>query len=76
LNPCSLSKAEGQSKKRKKNKLEIKEVEDFQEFLERIVNSICNKHQAKPVHSLQEITKLKVVPKISGSLMFMRMVLL
>lgn len=62
-NPCSLSKGrKTEIKKGKKNKLEIKEVEDFQEFWnELLIPNLANKHQAKPVHSLQEITKLKAL---------------
>jgi hypothetical protein len=62
-NPCSLSKGrKAEIKKGKTNKLEIKEVEDFQEFWnELLIPNLANKHQAKPVHSLQEITKLKAL---------------
>jgi len=43
-----------------KNKLEIKEVDDFELFWNTIlIPNLAKKHQAKPVHSLQEITKLK-----------------
>ena len=49
-------------KKGKINKLEITEVEDFQDFWNEILIPNLNlKHQAKPVHSLQEITKLKAL---------------
>lgn len=62
-----LSKAYCISKDRKngikkgiKNKLEIKEVNDFQVFWEAIlIPNLAQKHQAKPVHSLEEITRLK-----------------
>lgn len=46
--------------KGEKNNLLIKEVEDFEDFWEQIlVPNLQDKHQAKPVHTLQEITKLK-----------------
>jgi hypothetical protein len=46
--------------KGKKNKLEIKEVDDFELFWNTIlIPNLAKKHQAKPVHSLQEMTKLK-----------------
>lgn len=46
--------------KGKKNKLEIKEVDDFEEFWNEIlILNLAQKHQAKPVHSLQEMIKLK-----------------
>ena len=46
--------------KGKKNKLEIKEVDDFELFWNTIlIPNLAMKHQAKPVHSLQEIIKLK-----------------
>lgn len=49
-------------KKGKKNKLEIKEVDDFEEFWNEIlIPNLAQKHQAKPVHSLQEIIKLKAL---------------
>jgi hypothetical protein len=62
-NPCSLSKGrKAEIKKGKTNKLEIKEVEDFQEFWNKLlIPNLANKHQVKPVHSLQEITKLKAL---------------
>jgi hypothetical protein len=48
--------------KGKKNKLEIKEVPDFDEFWNKIlIPNLAKKHQAKPVHSLQEITILKAL---------------
>jgi hypothetical protein len=46
--------------KGKKNKLEIKEVDDFEEFWNEIlILNLAHKHQAKPVHSLSEMNKLK-----------------
>jgi hypothetical protein len=46
--------------KGKKNKLEIKEVDDFELFWNDIlIPNLAKRHQAKPVHGLQEITKLK-----------------
>ncbi len=46
--------------KGKKNKLEIKEVDDFELFWNTIlIPNLAKKHHAKPVHSLQEIIKLK-----------------
>ena len=46
-------------KKGKINKLEIKEVTDFKEFWNEIlIPNLSSKHQIKPVHNLQEITKL------------------
>jgi hypothetical protein len=52
-------------KKGKINKLEIKEVTDFKEFWNGIlIPNLSSKHQAKPVHTLQEITKLNsIFPK-------------
>jgi hypothetical protein len=42
--------------------LKIKEVEDFEDFWNKIlIPNLINKHQAKPVHSLEEITKLKML---------------
>ena len=44
------------------NRLEIKEVAHFEDFWNKIlIPNLVLKHQAKPVHSLQEITKLKVL---------------
>jgi hypothetical protein len=49
-------------KKGIKNKLEIKEVDGFTEFWDGIlIPNLAQKHQAKPVHSLEEITKLKAL---------------
>ena len=43
-----------------KNNLEIKEVLDFTAFWNTIlIPNLANKHEAKPVHSLKEITMLK-----------------
>ncbi|TDD96200.1 GNAT family N-acetyltransferase [Flavobacterium cellulosilyticum] len=43
-----------------KNHLIVKEVADFEEFWMGILTpNLAQKHQATPVHSLQEITKLK-----------------
>jgi hypothetical protein len=48
--------------KGKKNKLQIKEVDDFELFWNDIlIPNLASKHQAKPVHNLEEITKLKVL---------------
>jgi hypothetical protein len=47
-------------KKGKKNKLAIKEIDDFELFWNTIlIPNLAKKHQAKPVHSLQEMTNLK-----------------
>jgi len=47
-------------KKGKKNKLEIKEVDDFELFWNYIlIPNLAKKYQVNPVHSLEEITKLK-----------------
>ena len=44
------------------NKLEIKEVYDFQDFWDEIlIPNLTLKHHAKPVHTLQEISKLKAL---------------
>ena len=43
-----------------KHKLEVKEVESFEEFWNVIlIPNLERKHQVSPVHSLEEITKLK-----------------
>lgn len=48
--------------KGKKNKLEIKEVDDFESFWnDALIPNLAQKHQVKPVHGLQEITKLKAL---------------
>ena len=45
-----------------KNQLEIKEVFGFESFWNEIlIPNLAQKHQAKPVHSLEEITKLKAL---------------
>lgn len=46
--------------KGKKNKLQIKETDGFELFWNEIlIPNLASKHQAKPVHSLEEITRLK-----------------
>ncbi len=46
--------------KGKKNKLEIKEVDDFELFWNEIlIPNLAKRHQAKPVHTLMEISRLK-----------------
>lgn len=48
--------------KGKKNKLQIKETDDFELFWNAIlIPNLAQKHQAKPVHTLEEITKLKTL---------------
>lgn len=62
-----LSKKNNLSKLRKRsiqkgisNDFMIREVDDFEEFWNEIlIPNLAQKHQAKPVHSLQEITNLK-----------------
>ncbi len=55
----SKSRKEGVSRAHKQG-LEIKEVSGFQEFWNDIlIPNLKLKHKTKPVHSLQEITKLK-----------------
>ncbi|TRX24618.1 GNAT family N-acetyltransferase [Flavobacterium franklandianum] len=62
-----LSKKNSLSKLRKRsiqkgvsNDFEIKEVTDFEEFWNKIlIPNLAQKYQAKPVHSLDEIIKLK-----------------
>jgi hypothetical protein len=64
-----LSKKNSLSKLRKRsiqkgisNDFVIKEVADFEDFWGKIlIPNLAKKHQAKPVHSLQEITKLKAL---------------
>jgi hypothetical protein len=64
-----LSKSYSLSKIRKRgvknginNGLIIKEVNDFEEFWNEIlIPNLALKHQAKPVHSLEEIAKLKAL---------------
>ncbi|GGF25505.1 GNAT family N-acetyltransferase [Flavobacterium limi] len=44
------------------NRLIIKEVDHFNDFWNEIlIPNLADKHQAKPVHSLEEITKLKAL---------------
>jgi hypothetical protein len=44
------------------NNFIIKEMNDFKDFWNEIlIPNLVNKHQVKPVHSLQEITKLKAL---------------
>jgi hypothetical protein len=44
------------------NDFVIKEVKDFEEFWNKIlIPNLAQKHQAKPVHTLQEIVKLKAL---------------
>lgn len=64
-----LSKKNSLSKLRKRsiqkgisNDFVIKEVDDFEDFWNEIlIPNLAQKHQAKPVHSLQEIIKLKTL---------------
>ena len=58
----SLSKLRKRSiQKGISNDFAIKEVNDFEKFWDEIlIPNLEQKHQAKPVHSLEEITKLKV----------------
>ena len=43
-----------------KNNLEIKEVEDFEDFWKEILTpNLAQKFKLKPVHTIQEMTKLK-----------------
>lgn len=45
-----------------KHKLEVKEVHEFDDFWNQIlIPNLQKKHEAKPVHSLEEITKLKTL---------------
>ncbi len=59
----SLSKLRKRSiQKGISNDFEIKEVHDFADFWNEIlIPNLAQKHQAKPVHSLEEITKLKAL---------------
>lgn len=61
--PYSLSKIRKRGAKNgMKNGLTIKEVGGFEEFWNEIlIPNLAHKHQAKPVHSLEEITMLKVL---------------
>jgi hypothetical protein len=69
LSVIDLSKPYSLSKIRKRgmknginNGLIIKEVHDFTNFWnEVLIPNLAQKHQAKPVHSLEEITKLKAL---------------
>jgi hypothetical protein len=69
MSVVDLSKSYSLSKLRKRgvknginNGLVIKEVDGFSEFWNEIlIPNLAQKHQAKPVHSLQEIIKLKVL---------------
>ena len=69
LSVIDLSKKNNLSKLRKRsirkgisNDFVIKEVDDFEEFWNEIlIPNLAQKHQAKPVHSLEEITKLKAL---------------
>ena len=60
-NDFKISKDRIQGYKRGlKNNLEVKETDDFDEFWNSIlIPTLSKKHSAKPVHSLQEIKKLK-----------------
>jgi hypothetical protein len=59
--PYSLSKIRKRGMKNGMNNgLIIKEVRGFEDFWNKIlIPNLAQKHQAKPVHSLEEITKLK-----------------
>jgi hypothetical protein len=49
-------------RKGKKNNLQIKEADDFELFWnDLLIPNLAQKHQAKPVHDLEEITKLKAL---------------
>ena len=63
LNKNNLSKLRKRSiQKGVLNDFVIKEVDDFEEFWNEIlIPSLAQKHQAKPVHNLEEITKLKAL---------------
>lgn len=69
LSVLDLTKINNLSKLRKRsiqkgtsNDVEIKEVTNFEEFWKKIlIPNLAKKHQAKPVHSLEEITKLKAL---------------
>jgi hypothetical protein len=68
LSVLDLSQQNNLSKLRKRsikkgisNDFVINEVDDFTDFWNEIlIPNLAQKHQAKPVHSLEEITKLKV----------------
>ena len=61
--PYSLSKIRKRGvKKAVNNGLIIKEVDDFDDFWNEIlIPNLAQKHQAKPVHTLEEITLLKAL---------------
>jgi len=61
--PFSLSKIRNRGVKNGLNNgLIIKEVDDFEDFWKEIlIPNLAQKHQAKPVHSLEEIIKLKLL---------------
>ena len=63
LNKNNLSKLRKRSiQKGVLNDFVIKEVDDFEEFWNEIlIPNLAQKHQAKPVHNLEEITKLKAL---------------
>lgn len=69
LSVIDLSKKNSLSKLRKRgiqkgisNDFEIREVSNFEEFWNEIlIPNLAKKHHAKPVHNLQEITKLKTL---------------
>ena len=60
-NENKISKDRIQGYKRgKKNKLEIKETDDLDEFWNSILTpTLLNRHEVNPVHSLEDIKKLK-----------------
>jgi hypothetical protein len=62
-NESKISKDRIQGYKRgKKNKLEIKETDDLDEFWNSIlIPTLSNRHYVNPVHSLEDIKKLKSV---------------
>lgn len=63
LQPYTLSKIRNRGIKNGiKNHLVVKETDGFKSFwMEILIPNLAKKHQAKPVHSLQEITKLKAL---------------
>ncbi|WP_310558192.1 GNAT family N-acetyltransferase [Flavobacterium sp.] len=69
LSVLALSQHNSLSKLRKRsiqkgisNNFKIKEVDDFETFWNEIlIPNLAQKHQVKPVHSIQEITKLKAL---------------
>jgi hypothetical protein len=54
------------------NKLVVKEENDFKQFWNKIlIPNLSEKYQTKPIHSIEEIIKLKTIFQIiSNSLMF------